>query len=90
MITYDVRLLVRDGQPPSVVLEQLLTGVLRVHAVVLLVPDPGAPADRPTPASPVHRNPRSYAHYEQVRDWVGQRVRPARYRADRPHPEEYA
>lgn len=73
MITVDVRLLVRGSGDRSTdeVLEQLLSGVLRVHAVVEL-PRPDRPY-RVVP--PVHRLARSAAHHVIVRDWSGEVLR---------------
>lgn len=84
MITFDVRLLVRGDHTADEVLEQLLTGVLRVHAAVELVPDPRLTSvdgqrsnenyGRHVPSAPVHRNPRSATTYAAVRHWYGDRV----------------
>lgn len=66
MITYDLRVLVRGDHTPDEVMEQLLTGALRAHAVVELTPNHVAPS------TPVHRNQRSEAHYAAVRVWRGE------------------
>lgn len=73
MRTVDVRLLVRGSAHVPDLLEQLLSGALRVHAVVELVPDPRASADRgtATPSLPIHRHRHSESHYAVVRDWRG-------------------
>lgn len=78
MRTVDVRLLVRGDHVVENVLEQLLSGALRVHAVAELVPDPrpGAPTyGRHVPVSPVHRARRS-EHREDVATWRGELLRP--------------
>lgn len=88
MMTVDVRLLVRSSRHPvDDVLEQLLTGTLRVQAVVQLVPDPrvATPGDPQrvnvhrgclVPTTPVRRNARGASHHAAVRDWDGEVVRP--------------
>jgi hypothetical protein len=67
MMTIDARLLVRGDRDVREALEQLLTGVLRVHAVVELVTLPSGVV---VPGATVHRLPRS-AHHVAVRDWRG-------------------
>ena len=66
MRTFDVRVLVRGDHTVDEVMEQLLTGALRAHAVVELVPN------ELSPLPPVHRNSRSEAHYAAVRIWHGE------------------
>lgn len=75
MITYDLRVLVREGRAtPDEVLTQLLSGVLRVHAVVELSTLTTAPNGESVvrPVEPVYRNPRSTTHYAVARDWSGE------------------
>lgn len=89
METVDVRLLVRGRRrAPGELLEQLLRGVLRVHAAVELVPDPRvATRDgraNPTyghhvPVAPVHRH-RDAVRFDVAQTWDGRDLRddPAR------------
>lgn len=67
-MTLDVRLLVRTGHDVDQALYQLLTGVLRVHAVVPLTT---LPSGLTVPTPPVLRLDRSTSHYAVVRDWDG-------------------
>jgi hypothetical protein len=92
--TVDVRVLVRAARhPTNDILEQLLNGTLRVHAVVELIPDPrlalrdgtrNPSYGRTVAAPPVYRHHRS-SWQPTVRDWTGDVVvhDPVRQQAER-------
>lgn len=97
MRTVDVRLLVRGTHTAAEVLTQLLSGVLRIHGVVELLPDRrGAlPNGRPNPTyghavpvDPVLRNART-RQYHDVAAWRGEVLEPERDHHGRPHPDEH-
>jgi hypothetical protein len=69
--TIDARLLVRHSQEVDVALRQLLTGVLRVHAVVALT---ALPSGLTVPSVPVHYLERSLTHHADVGAWDGRRL----------------
>lgn len=68
MRTIDVRLLVRGSHDVDDVLEQLLTGALRVHASVQLVT---TASGLTVPVAPIHRATRSANTFAVVRSWDG-------------------
>lgn len=87
MRTLDVRVLIRGSHDPESALTQLLTGALRVHAVVELV---ALPSGLVVPLEPVVRRPVSETAWDSVRYWDGRPLdagldahgRPARARRD--------
>lgn len=68
MRTLDVRLLIRSSHDADEALDQLLTGVLRVHAAVELVTTPSGIV---VPVAPIHRHGDLASHHAATRAWSG-------------------